>query len=257
MANRKWQCPTEEHPAVKAPEKGMRRDDVRRFCLACSEATGRLVVRVCPVAERVQERKAERRKAKAKKRVKKTGQSRQAKLGSKSEHLRRRRAAMRARVQAVDSTTGPDYLLSGIDLQQQLNDLLVLPSVPRALRVLKPKLHLRYCEKEPTKWGFADFRDGRGYLSVSLWPGIGPGAMLAHLCHELAHLVAWHECVARNPHGPDWRKAYVTLVQEGYGGLVPPPVGTARWDLDDMVTLHLSEHGRNMMRRAKEQREVG
>lgn len=241
---------------MRAPEKGMRRDDVRRFCLPCSEVTGRLVERLCPAAERVSAKKAERRKKRSKTRARKKSATQQrgvqAKREAKSAKLRRVRANMRAHVDAVDNARGADYLFSGIDLQAQLDHLLTLSTVPRSLRVLKPKLHLRNCEYPPRKWGFAAFRAGRGYLSISIWPGIGPGAMLGHLCHELAHLVAWHECVAREPHGPDWRKAYVALAEEAYGVRVSKPVANHRSDLDDVVTLALSGVGRGMMKRAKE-----
>jgi hypothetical protein len=43
----------------------MRRDDVRRFCLPCSEETGRLVERACPALDAKRERAAEARKERA------------------------------------------------------------------------------------------------------------------------------------------------------------------------------------------------
>jgi hypothetical protein len=49
---------------VNAPERP-RADDVRRYCLACSERTGRLVRRVCPVLDRQREATAAKRAARS------------------------------------------------------------------------------------------------------------------------------------------------------------------------------------------------
>lgn len=254
-ANRKWKCPEDKHAAVVAPEKGMRKDDVRRFCLDCSVEVGRLVHRVCPVAERRRERQTERRRTRAKKRARKKARREQApsRRERQAQSLRWRRENVRHRLAAIDGVRDP-YLLHGIDLHEQLEHLLSLDVVPQRLRAVTSKLHLRNCEYPPGQWGFADMRKGRPYISVSVWPGIGPGAMLAHLCHELAHLVAWDEVVARKPHGPAWREAYVKIAEEGYGVRVEEPAGKSRCDLDDVVALALSPVGREMMRRAKAER---
>lgn len=61
---KRWKC-TQCGSGVNAPGR-MRRDDVRRYCLACSKTTGRLVQRTCPVLDREREQKAARRAAKAK-----------------------------------------------------------------------------------------------------------------------------------------------------------------------------------------------
>lgn len=256
MANRRWQCPNGEHPAVNAPEKGMRLDDIRRFCLSCSEETGRLVKRVCVAAEKARARRQEKTKKKQAKKRAKAITKRRATVGTRRTNrdlVKQKREHMRMCLRREEKLIGTDYRLSGIDLHAQLDHLLTLDMVPRALKVLKPKLHIRQCEKTPQRWGFAKFRDGRGYLSVSIWPGIGPGEMLAHLCHELAHLVAWHECVARTPHGPDWRQAYKDLVQKGYNVYMATPAGRHRCDLDDVAAFALSATGRALMRKSIEE----
>ena len=61
--NRRWVCPT-CGGGVLAPSQP-RRDDVRRFCLACSESTGRLVARSCPTLDRERNRRTEARRTKA------------------------------------------------------------------------------------------------------------------------------------------------------------------------------------------------
>lgn len=58
--NRRWSCPTGEHPSVLAPGK-LRKKDIRRYCLPCSEVVGILVERRCAAHEK----RAERSKAKA------------------------------------------------------------------------------------------------------------------------------------------------------------------------------------------------
>lgn len=57
MANRRWECPRCDRPGVLGPGR-MRKDDIRRFCVPCSEDTGRLVARACPALDRQRERKA-------------------------------------------------------------------------------------------------------------------------------------------------------------------------------------------------------
>lgn len=61
---RRWKCPKCQK-GVNAPER-MRSDDIRRFCLPCSEETGRLVPRVCAVLARKRERSKKRGAGRAK-----------------------------------------------------------------------------------------------------------------------------------------------------------------------------------------------
>lgn len=60
--NRRWVCPRCSSGAL-APQQP-RKDDVRRFCLSCSEETGRLVERKCPALERQRSRRKKKRMAK-------------------------------------------------------------------------------------------------------------------------------------------------------------------------------------------------
>jgi len=59
----RWECPRCGN-RVNAPERP-RKDDVRRWCLACSAMTGRLVERSSPTLERRREESAARSAAKA------------------------------------------------------------------------------------------------------------------------------------------------------------------------------------------------
>jgi hypothetical protein len=58
----RWACPN-GCPGVLGPSRP-RRDDVRRYCLKCSEDSGRLVERVAPVIERRRQSAKERAKRK-------------------------------------------------------------------------------------------------------------------------------------------------------------------------------------------------
>lgn len=61
---RRWICERCDRPGVNAPGR-MRRDDVRRYCLPCSEETGRLVERLCPALEAKRAASRERSAARA------------------------------------------------------------------------------------------------------------------------------------------------------------------------------------------------
>lgn len=60
---RRWTCPNCE-TGILAPERP-RRDDVRRYCLPCSQQTGRLVARSCPAVEKARAAQTERTRTKA------------------------------------------------------------------------------------------------------------------------------------------------------------------------------------------------
>lgn len=62
---KRYVCPRECGNNLLAPNR-MASDDVRRFCLPCSEETGKLVERICPARERKKARKAEARREQAK-----------------------------------------------------------------------------------------------------------------------------------------------------------------------------------------------
>lgn len=85
-----WKCPEGEHTGVRAPTRP-RKDDIRRFCIPCSEASGRLTERISPVVEKERARKEAARKRK--------------------EATKRRRASKKAKTARVSSPTSyPDTL---------------------------------------------------------------------------------------------------------------------------------------------------
>jgi hypothetical protein len=92
MTTHLWTCPKCQN-AHRAPSRP-RKDDVRRFCLKCSEMTGRLVARVCGVLEKARELAVGKRK--------------------NSEQKKRERAAERAVKARV--TERQRYVVAGVDL---------------------------------------------------------------------------------------------------------------------------------------------
>ncbi|HEY8310551.1 MAG TPA: hypothetical protein VIG47_08345, partial [Gemmatimonadaceae bacterium] len=58
----RWECPNKKHPGVLGPSKP-RRDNICRYCLACSMSSGKLVDRVCPALEKKRQTRTERVKA--------------------------------------------------------------------------------------------------------------------------------------------------------------------------------------------------
>ena len=62
----RWDCPN-GHPGVLGPMRP-RMDSVVRYCLTCSQQTGRLVPRVAPALERKREAKRQRDAAKRERR---------------------------------------------------------------------------------------------------------------------------------------------------------------------------------------------
>lgn len=81
----RWVCP-ECETAIHAPSR-MRSNDVRRYCLDCSDATGFLVERACPVLDRKREASRQRSQKKA---------------ATKARRKRRKTAAREARAKAAD-----------------------------------------------------------------------------------------------------------------------------------------------------------
>jgi len=63
MANKRWACPEGCGANVLAPGR-MRKDDTRRYCLPCSERTGKLVQRTCPALDNKRNKAKEQRQDK-------------------------------------------------------------------------------------------------------------------------------------------------------------------------------------------------
>src|ERR1041385_7908563 len=99
----RWNCPNGLHPGVLGPSRPPRASVVR-FCLPCSEVSGRLVERVAPALETKRTAAAERQKARA-------------------AAVRKRAAAAREKAAAAETAC---YTVEGVDLRTELARLVRL-----------------------------------------------------------------------------------------------------------------------------------
>ncbi len=174
-ANRRWVCPT--CGAGRLAPSRPRRDDVRRFCLSCSEASGRLVPRVCPANERARERSCERSKRKATRR-------------RASARKARERAAGEVRARKDELAPYERFLRRALRLRAWEVDLATRP--PRV------------------SWRRSSVGDAAGSANatrVSIRLGAGVAGNLELVLHELAH-VAYDRAGDRPPPGePRWHNS--------------------------------------------------
>jgi len=61
---KRWKCPQDIHPGVLAPSKP-RKNDIRRYCIPCSQKSGRLTERIAPAVAKARAVAAERAVKKA------------------------------------------------------------------------------------------------------------------------------------------------------------------------------------------------
>ena len=240
----RWTCP--ECGKAKLAGKSPRRNATVRYCLPCSDHTGSLVARSCPVLDAARERGKAKSEAKLQqKRARK--RERRTNLAAHRKHLIARcRTEQRARLRELDAVD-EHYNLAALDLHEELRTLLRCSCVPEHLRGSGVELHLRQAAVQPVnRWGFATMRDGVPYISLTTWPGIGPGDLLAGLAHELAHHMTWRIGKA---HGKEWRQAYCRLVHEQYSVWPQGQYLPARWDLDRAIAIGLSPIAKDMMRK--------
>ena len=185
MSNVRWACPTSDsgHPAVIAPSRP-RKDDVRRFCLACSSASGRLVARVPPALER----KREARRA--------------------SEVERLVKVAVRERERDVAY-----YTVAGVNLMDEMCRMIQAKAfigTPLRHRGRRPTLIVRRRSSKPRRFGFA--QGGRWRIIISAYPDITAHDVRETLCHELAHLAT-----PGTVHGIAWKTMFRNASEELFG----------------------------------------
>lgn len=195
MALRNWKCPRCER-GVRAPVRP-RKDDVRRYCLPCSQSTGRLVERVCPTNERERELKQHRRKERA---------SRQARREAEQRRVRKEKRASQYTV----SVYGPGGRRE-LDLAAQARRWSQLPAFggrqSRLPHVLE--LDIRSVPSRPFTTGRA-WSGGNVFLSV----GTDEAHALRTLLHELAHIATpghYHDRV--------FKQTFITAARQAFQGI--------------------------------------
>ena len=154
-ARTRWVCPN-GCPAVLGPTRP-RRDNIVRYCLACSAKAGKLVERTAPAMEKKSKASAERSSAKAK---------------LKAMREREREAAK--------------WTVEGVDLRKALTKAMRLPSASHMRR--EPGFTI---SRSRTK----DYTTGRAWDTrrIHLTIGVGESASRAVgvLLHELAHVACY------------------------------------------------------------------
>ncbi|MBK5218930.1 MAG: hypothetical protein JJE35_03975 [Thermoleophilia bacterium] len=117
------------------------------------------------------------------------------------------------------------YLVAGIPLDREMDRLRALPvfaAGPLAER--RPDLRARRARKRPNRLGFAVPTQFR--LSVTAYPGIGPGDILETLLHELVHLHVGRAREAHAWHGSTFKRTLAEAMREAYGVEIPIPRNT-------------------------------
>lgn len=193
----RWECPTGSHPGKLGPSKP-RRDDIVRYCLPCSEATGRLVERIAPALER--KRQAVKDRAVARRRA---------------EH--ERAAVERQRRAEAEAAR---YTFAGVDLRDEVARLRRLRAFGGAggrLARRPPTFHVRHAKTEPRST-LAGAWPSTWRFQVTIYPGVDLADLRESLVHELAHLYVGGDRSDRNRwHGDRWRRTMRAAFREAYG----------------------------------------
>lgn len=179
---RRWVCPT-CGSGVLAPSRP-RKDDVRRFCLACSEKSGRLVQRVCPAAETSRTRKADARKA------------------ASARRRERERTAEDER-----------HTVDGMDVREELQRLCKLPFVRRHFPGGRSPVRLTVSWSKSREYTTGHSKIGLWHVHLGLWEGCPRHEAEALLAHELAHAIL----PPGISHRERWRRTFARVVADGYG----------------------------------------
>lgn len=190
----RWECPSGRHPGVLGPRRPPR-DSVVRYCLTCSQETGRLVGRVAPALER--ERTQARQRAEERAAAKRT------------------READVERAKRIVIVRGAEDRRVELDVHATVQQMLALPE----LKALKPAPRWR-----PGEIVVRRRRDDR--VSGRAWPGrrgrmvvsIGDVSVEAAeelILHELIHLLA----PSREHHGDLFVGTLVRAAREWWPGI--------------------------------------
>lgn len=188
---RRWVCPSCTG-GVNAPER-MHHDDVRRFCLACSKGSTRLVRRACPALEKTSARQADRSAAR---RV------------EKAEERKREDAAR--------------FEACGVDVRLLSEELWRAFPIGRGR---PPALRLRRVQSGAV-FGRAYFQ--RCLISIGVGPSATNPQLSCTVLHELAHIYVGAPMLngRRAPHGLAFNRALRAAAKRAFA--VDLPLGSGR-----------------------------
>lgn len=197
----RWECPN-GHPAILASTRPAR-DSIVRYCLKCSEQTGKLVERVAPALERKRAAAAQSAAAKAKAK-------------------RAREAAAKARKKAAEDAK---FTVEGVDLRVEMTRLLKLKAFggkDGRLAKRPPEFVVSRRTMEPSsRYGYADPWGNR--ITLVTWPSLTLADARETLVHELTHIVVGRHRT-EGWHGPQFRRTMTAAFREAYKVL---PLGVA------------------------------
>ena len=206
---RRWTCPHCGQGKL-APGRP-RKDDVRRYCLPCSEKTGRLVERTCAANEKA------RKVSKAKSQTKASRKKR-----AETAKLKRNAAAREAR-----------FFIGDLDLRKEWERLCNLACVKTALAREYPRMtgpptmELKRTTRR-SSWGYA--HSSWAQVNIYVYRGATDATRpRIVLVHELAHLMtpdgADQGKGRARPHGPTFKRTLIALMRAAFRGI----------ELDDAV----------------------
>lgn len=189
----RWVCP--DCSSTKLAPQKPRRDDVRRYCLPCSEKTGRLVQRVCPVLQKkalnLQERRAKQR-----------------------ENLQKARRAVKEMATRRRKER--------VDWEKPLRQLHERWQRLRSWGlVLNCSLNIKRSSRRPDHgWAYPE-RYGKGKVVIYLDPvaPVDGAANQALLLHEMAHIAAG----PGEHHSIKWRELFIAACDEILGEHIAVP----------------------------------
>lgn len=204
MSNTKqvrWGCPNDLHPGVLASTRPPK-DSLIRYCLPCSEKTGRLVLRVAPTLERQRAASATASAAKA-----------AAKRTREAKARKRRKLAENER-----------YTVDSVDLRDEMKRLVKLRAFGgRDGRLFKSPPELTISKRScypASRLGFAE--PWRNRISICTYPGQTLADARETLVHELTHIAVGQSRDHVSWHGPGFHEKMTAAFKEAYKVL---PIG--------------------------------
>lgn len=195
----RWDCPN-GHPGVLASTRPAK-DSIVRYCLACSEQTGKLVLRVAPALERQRSAATEAAALKAK-----------AKRAREAKTRERRKQSETAR-----------FTVDGVDLRDEMKRLIKLRAFGGRngrLFTRPPELVISRRSSSPYRLGYAE--PWRNRITVATYPKQTLADARETLVHELTHIVIGKDRESMSWHGPVFREMMTAAFKEAYKVL---PIG--------------------------------
>lgn len=209
----RWECPNGKHPAVLAPQRP-RKNDVRRYCLRCSETEGVLVERTAPSLERKRAAKTEFRKA-------------------KTQRLAEYKAA-RMEAQLVDAT-GVEHV---VDLEALTRQALADMGYRKWVKVNR--------QRRPGVRGHAHPTLAIPEIHYSIMEGVSYERVLEMVYHEAAHVASGNRIAegSRRWHGAAFRRTLADGLQKRWPFLVYGSVtgSDGAYAADERIVQQLQEH---------------